>query len=277
MPRRSSGTWRPGGWIMTADLDLDAYFGRIGLGAVPEADLDGLRALHLAHATTIPFENLDIQMGLPIRLDLASLQAKLVQRRRGGYCFEHNTLFLAVLRRVGFKVMPCEARVRLGAVEVLPRTHMLLLAQVEGGTWLCDVGFGGEGLLHPVPMDGEAHGQFLNTYRVTCEGALRALQSFHHGAWEDLYAFVPEACHPIDFEMANHYTSTHSESRFIKTLTAQLPGRDVRRILRNLAYAELRGDQVEGRELELEEVIPTLREVFGIEVPEGARFRAFNT
>jgi len=249
------------------DLDLPAYLARIGLATVPEANLEGLRALHFAHATTIPFENLDIQMGLPIRLDLASLQDKLVRRRRGGYCFEHNTLFLGVLRCLGFLAAPCEARVRLGAAEVLPRTHMLLLAQVNGATWLCDVGFGGEGLLQPVPMGGAAHPQFLNSYRVVEEGPLRVLQSFHHGAWEDLYAFDPEPRLPVDFEVANHYTSTHPESRFLKTLTAQLPGPEVRRILRNHAYAELRGDQVEGRELAPEELIPTLRDVFGIEVP----------
>jgi N-hydroxyarylamine O-acetyltransferase len=262
---------------MSSELDLGAYLRRIGLAVPPAADLNGLRALHLAHACTIPFENLDIQLGLPIRLDLASLQAKLVRRRRGGYCFEHNTLFLAVLRAVGFEALPCEARVRLGAMELLPRTHMLLLVVVEGATWLCDVGFGGEGLLFPVPLDGQAHVQFQNTYRVSEEGGLRVLQSFHHGAWEDLYAFVPEPRFPIDFELANHYTSTHPGSRFLTTLTAQLPGPEVRRILRNRAYAELRGDATEGRELVPEEVIPILREVFGIEVPDGARFRAFES
>jgi N-hydroxyarylamine O-acetyltransferase len=259
---------------MSVELDLGAYLRRIGLAAAPVADLAGLRSLHFAHATSIPFENLDIQLGLPIHLDLDSLQAKLVRKRRGGYCFEHNTLFLAVLKTVGFDVIACEARVRLGALELLPRTHMLLLVGLEGATWLCDVGFGGEGLLHPVPLDGEAHGQFLNTYRVAAEGGLRVLQSFHDGAWEDLYAFVPEARFPIDFVLANHYTSTHPDSRFLTTLTAQLPGPEVRRILRNRAYAELRGDQAEGRELATEEVIPLLRGVFGLEVPEGARFRA---
>ena len=260
---------------MSAELDLAAYLRRIGLQAMPAADLAGLRALHVAHATTIPFENLDIQMGLPIRLDLPSLQDKLVRRRRGGYCFEHNTLFLAVLKAVGFEAIPCEARVRLGAPEVLPRTHMLLVVHLGGDRWLCDVGFGSEGLLWPLAMDGEPHGQSLNTYRVAEEGGLRVLQSFHLDAWVDLYAFQPEPRFPIDFEMANHYTSTHPESRFLKTLTAQSPGPKVRRILRNRAYAELRGNAVEGRELAPEEVIPTLREVFGIEVPEGARFRAF--
>jgi N-hydroxyarylamine O-acetyltransferase len=259
---------------MAADLDLSAYLRRIDCTGVWSPCLDTLRALHVAHATTIPFENLDIQLGLPIRLDLASLQAKLVQQRRGGYCFEHNTLFCAVLRQLGFEVMCCEARVRLGAPELLPRTHMLLVVTLEGTNWLCDVGFGGEGLLYPVRLDGEAHSQGLNTYRVTAEGKLCVLQSFHHGAWEDLYAFEPEARFPIDFEMANHYTSTHPESRFRKTLTAQLPGPEVRRVLRNRAYAEIRGDQVEGRELSLEEILPILRNEFGIEVPEGAQFTA---
>ncbi|WP_257306425.1 arylamine N-acetyltransferase family protein [Geothrix campi] len=263
---------------MSADLDLEAYLGRIGLAAPPRADLAGLRTLHLAHASSIPFENLDVQMGLPIRLDLASLQDKLVRRRRGGYCFEQNSLFLAVLRQLGFEVIPCEARVRRGATTLLPRTHMLLLVRMEGLHWLCDVGFGGEGLLHPLPLDGQAHTQFLNTFRVVEEAVgerLNVLQSWQQGAWEDLYAFRAEERFPPDFEMANHYTSTYPESRFVKTLTAQLSGPEVRRILRNRAYAEIRGDKIEGRELAPEEVIPLLREVFGIEVMEEARFRAF--
>lgn len=258
---------------MSAELDLGAYLGRIGLSAPPAADLAGLRALHFAHATAIPFENLDIQLGLPVRLDLASLQAKLVRRRRGGYCFEQNTLFQAVLGRIGFEVIPCEARVRQGTETVLPRTHMLLLVRLDGATWLCDVGFGGEGLLEPVPTDGKAHRQHLNTYRVASEGALLVLQSFHHGGWEDLYAFEPEARLPIDFEVANHYTSTHPDSRFMKTLTAQLPGPTVRRILRNRAFAEIRGDAVEGRELAPEEVLPVLGTIFGIDLPDGAVLR----
>jgi N-hydroxyarylamine O-acetyltransferase len=260
---------------MAIDLDLDAYLQRIGLGAPAGPALAQLFDLHLAHARTIPFENLDIQMGLPIRLDLVSLQAKLVHRRRGGYCFEQNTLFLAVLKTFGYDAMACEARVRLGATELLPRTHMLLLVQVEGAVWLCDVGFGGEGLLHPVRVDGAAHGQFLNTYRVVPEGPLQVLQSLRLGEWTDLYAFQPEPRFPIDFEMANHYTSTHPDSRFRATLTAQLPGPELRRILRNRAYAELRGDQATGWELSPEEVIQTLRDVFGLDLPPEARFMAF--
>jgi N-hydroxyarylamine O-acetyltransferase len=262
------------------DLDLDAYLRRIGFADEPRPDLPTLRALHLAHVTSIPFENLDIQMGLPIRLDLASLQAKLVRRRRGGYCFEQNGLFLAVLRRVGFDVLSCEARVRRGATELLPRTHMMLLVGQEGGRWLCDVGFGADGLIHPLLLDGQPHLQFHRRFRVVEEQdgeRLNVLQVLQGGEWTDLYAFKAEARHPVDYEMANHFTSTYPESRFVKTLTAQLVGPEVRRILRNRAYAEIRGEAVEGRELAPEEVIPVLRETFGLDVPEGVRFRAFDS
>ena len=254
---------------MPADLDLDAYLRRIGLASRPAADLTGLRALHLAHASTIPFENVDVLLGRPIHLDLASLQEKLVERQRGGYCFEHNTLFQAVLEGLGFEVMACEARVRLGVTGILPRTHMLLLVRVEGAPWLCDVGFGLEGLLHPVPQDGEAHAQFQNTYRVVPEDGLQVLQSFHRGVWEDLYAFVPEPRLPIVFEVGNHFTSTHPDSRFRRNLIVQQPGPEVRRLLRNQAYAEFRGEEVAGREVALEDLIPLLQDAFGLDLPEG--------
>ncbi|HEU4951204.1 MAG TPA: arylamine N-acetyltransferase, partial [Holophagaceae bacterium] len=95
-------------------LDLAAYFARIGFQGQAAADLRTLTALHEAHALAVPFENLAIQLGEGIRLDLDSLQDKLVRRRRGGYCFEQNGLLLAVLRELGFRVEAFEARVRLG-------------------------------------------------------------------------------------------------------------------------------------------------------------------
>ena len=262
---------------MADDLDLDAYLARIGRPGPVAPDATTLRALHAAHVASIPFENLDVQMGLPIRLDLDSLQQKLVGRRRGGYCFEQNTLFLAVLRRAGFDVVPCEARVRRGATTLLPRTHMLLLVQMEGGRWLCDVGFGADGPLEPVPMDGGPHRQPQGTFRVAAEAGgegLNVLQSLQDGAWADLYAFRAEERFPVDYEMANHYTSTYPGSRFVTTLTAQRQDAEGRHILRNRAYARIQGDRAEGRELAPQEVIPILREVFGLDVPEGARFRA---
>lgn len=261
---------------MSAEFDLAAYLRRIGLTAAPPVNLEGLGTLHLAHLQHIPFENLDVQLGRPIQLDLASLQAKLVQGRRGGYCFEQNRLFAAALEALGFPVITCEARVRRGATRLLPRTHMMLLVETEGRTWLGDVGFGGDGILLPVPLDGEERVQFFNRYRVVPEGPLCVLQVLGLGTWEDLYAFEPVARFPIDYEMANHYTSSHPESGFVKTLTAQICSPEVRRYLRNLAYSEVRGNVVEGRELTPEEVAPMLREVFGIDVPAGGPHQLVN-
>lgn len=255
-------------------LDLAAYFRRIGFTGAVSADLATLQALHFAHATAIPFENLAIQMGEGVPLDLDALQDKLVRRRRGGYCFEQNGLFLAVLRALGFDADPFEARVRLGTDAVLPRTHMLLRVRLPEGDHLADVGFGGEGLLHPVPMDGEPHPQFGRTYRVAEEGGLRVLQSKQLVAWNDLYAFEPVPRHPADFEMGNWYTSTHPESRFVKTLTAQRVTPEGRQVLRNLSFTVVAGDRAEERILEPAEVPQVLREVFGLEIPDGTLFKA---
>ena len=134
------------------EFDLPADLRRIGHAGAREPTLDVLREVHLAHATHIPFENLDILLRRPIRLDLASLQAKLVAGGRGGYCFEQNQLFAIALRALGFSVQALVARVRLGVRQVLPRTHMLLLVGIGGERWIADVGFGADGLLLPVPL-----------------------------------------------------------------------------------------------------------------------------
>lgn len=256
---------------MTA-LDLQAYLRRIGYQGAVEPTRRVLEALHLAHATHIPFENLDILLGRPIALDLASLQSKLVARSRGGYCFEHNLLFAAVLREFGFEPTLLAARVRFRTTAVLPRTHMLLLVEGEGSRWLADVGFGGEGLLLPVPFgNGEEARHYAWTYRVIEEAGAGTwiLQSRRNDAWMDLYAFTLEPQQSIDYEIANHYMSTHPDSRFVQTLTVQLPGPQRRMILRNRDLIEDRGDAVLERRIESdEEFVSALQEYFGLDMPE---------
>ncbi len=258
-----------------APLDLEAYFRRIGHDGLREPSLRCLEALHLAHATRIPFENLDIQLGRPVRIDLESLQAKLVRGGRGGYCFEHNTLFAAVLARLGFQVDTLEARVRLGTTEVRPRTHMALRVRLAEGDWLADVGFGGEGLRQPVPFGGEPCTRFDDTCRLRSEGRVTVLQRLQPEGWTDLYALEPEPALPVDFAMGNHYTSTHPESGFVRTLTAQLPSLEGRRILRNRTLTILRSNGAEVRELQgPEELLEVLRGHFGLDFPAGTRFRS---
>lgn len=255
-------------------LDVEAYLGRIGYSGRLQPVHAVLEAIHLAHATHIPFENLDILLKRPIRLDLASLQAKLVTGRRGGYCFEQNLLFSAVLQRLGFSVRQLAARVLYQSRRKLPRTHILLLVDVDGATWLADVGFGIEGLLLPVPLGGarEVH-QFAWTYRVTEADGEWILQSLRNGSWTDLYSFSLEPQLAVDFEPANHYTATHPESRFVRTLTAQLPTPEVRYILRNRELILDRGGSVTRRVLaDDDELLAVLAETFGLRFPAGTRF-----
>jgi N-hydroxyarylamine O-acetyltransferase len=262
----------PGGEVA---LDLDAYLGRIGYAGNLAPTPAVLEGLHLAHATSIPFENLDIQLGRPIRLDLGSIQAKLVGARRGGYCFEQNKLFGAVLERIGFRVRTLLARVRLGASRVLPRTHMILLVDGTDGPVLADVGFGTGGLLHPIPLSaGPEVRQFAWSFRMAQEPGLWVLQTQEGDAWQDLYAFSLEPQHPVDFEMSNWYTSTHPDSRFVQTLTAQRSAPEARFLLRNRVLIVIRGSQTLTRTVEDdEELLRVLSENFGLDFPPGTRFR----
>jgi N-hydroxyarylamine O-acetyltransferase len=255
-------------------LDLDAYLGRIGYSGRLQPDYAVLEAIHLAHATHIPFENLDVLLRRPIRLDLASLQAKLVTGGRGGYCFEQNLLFSAVLQGLGFSVRQLAARVIYRSGRKLPRTHMLLLVDLEGATWLADVGFGREGLLLPVPFgNGRESRQFAWTYRVVEAGGEWILQSLRNDSWTDLYSFSLEPQLAVDFEPANHYTATHPDSRFVRTLTAQLPTPDVRYMLRNRELILDRGGSVTRRVLaDDDELLAVLAETFGLRFPAGTRF-----
>jgi N-hydroxyarylamine O-acetyltransferase len=252
-------------------LDLPAYLRRIDYQGAVEPTRQALDSLHLGHATHIPFENLDVLLGRPIALDLASLQAKLVARRRGGYCFEHNLLFAAVLRAFGFEPTLLAARVRYRTTAILPRTHMLLLVEAGGSRWLADVGFGGEGLLLPVPFgSGEEARHYAWTYRVIEEAGSGTwvLQSRRDDAWLDMYAFTLEPQQAVDYEIANHYMSTHPNSRFVQTLTVQLPGPQRRMILRNRDLIEDRGDLVSERRLASDDdFAKILKESLGLDIP----------
>ena len=247
--------------------DLDAYFERISYQGQCTPSAATLAALQLAHATHIPFENIDVLLGKPIQLDLESLQTKLVVARRGGYCFEQNTLFAAVLEALGFPVTLLLARVRYRTSTVLPRTHLVLRVEVEGASWIADVGFGGEGLVQPLPLRADQvyqHGAWQ--YRLTQEGSLWVLQSMSNGHWKDLYAFSEEPQYAVDVEVANHYTSTHPETRFKKLLTVQLPQLAQRTFLRNNELLTETATETTSRTLTDDEVRQVLSEIFGIQL-----------
>jgi N-hydroxyarylamine O-acetyltransferase len=255
-------------------IDLDAYLARIGYSGCLDPTVETLRGLHFGHATCIPFENLDILLGRGITLDLKSLQAKLVERRRGGYCFEHNTLFAAILESLGFAVTRLAARVRFGSKTIRPRSHMLLSVDVDGEPWLADVGFGGEGLLYPICLHQEDEArQGVWRYRVYPEGEVHVLQSLHAEGWFDLYAFTREIQYPVDYIVSNHFTSTYPDSPFVRSLVAQRNGPDVRWALHDRELAEERPDGKATRSLPDDDaLLATLADVFHLHLPVGTRF-----
>jgi N-hydroxyarylamine O-acetyltransferase len=167
------------------------------------------------------------------------------------------------------------ARVRWGAPagSVRPRTHMLLAVDVEGETHIADVGFGGDGLLLPIPLrPGEPSRQFAWEYRIAAADAGFVLQSIRPEGWLDLYQFTLEEQYPVDYQVANWYTATHPKSVFRNMLRVQLPGPELRLMLVNRMLTET---TVKGsREIEIatgEGLLRVLEERFGLRIPEGTR------
>jgi N-hydroxyarylamine O-acetyltransferase len=204
-------------------FDLDAYLERIGLHGRAS-----MAAVHRAHATSIPFENLDPQRGVPVSLALGDLQRKLVAERRGGYCFEQNLLLKAALEALGAVTDLFLARVRFGAGGVTrPRSHLVLGVHADGASWHADVGFGLGGLFEPLPFGpGVAQMQSGWRFRVIEDGPELVLQTADGGEWVDLYGFVAQPVPFVDVETSNWWASTHPRSPFVTGLIAGIQGDD---------------------------------------------------
>jgi N-hydroxyarylamine O-acetyltransferase len=255
-------------------LNLAAYLQRIGYEGNLDPTLETLKELHFAHTSAIPFENLDILLGRGISLDLADLQAKLVASRRGGYCFEQNALFAAVLESLGFKLLRLAARVRFGATEIRPRTHMLLEVEVDNEPWLADVGFGCTGLRYPVLLrPGEPDRQGAWAFRVKSEGQVFVLQSQEPEGWLDLYAFTREPQFAVDYVLGNHFTATHPHSPFVQNLIVQKGSLSSRLSLRNRELTEVTALGTTVTTLAEDDLLlDLLADRFGLELPPGTRF-----
>lgn len=260
------------------DVNLTAYLERIGYAGPTTATLQTLRELQRHHAYAIPFENLAILMGDRIRLDLPSIERKLISARRGGYCFEHNTLLAAVLRTLGYRVIALLARVvwqRPADAPAQPRTHMLLRVELPEGPYLADVGFGPLTLTAPLRLDSE-HEQTTphETLRLRTLPECKVLQVRIAARWQDVYRFTDELQHPIDFELANWYTSTHPESRFVQNLVVSRVDPHARYVLHNMRLSEYRGDTIERQEIEgPEALLRVLAERFDLHLPPATRFQ----
>ncbi len=269
-------------------VDLDAYFDRTGYAGGREPSVETLHGLLAAHTSAIPFENLDVLLGRRISVEPEAVEAKLVRDRRGGYCFEQNTLLQYVLRGLGFAVTPISARVRHQKPRdfVPARSHLFLAVRVGDEDWLADVGVGSLSLTSAIRLVlNEPQETRHEPRRICSAGAWDGLKRrapdavlYHQvrlgDRWEDVAEFTLETMHPIDVEVANWYTSMHPTSHFRSRLIAARSTEHGRLTLQNRELKERRADgtvavRTLGTDAELLEV---LRAAFGLELPAGTRF-----
>lgn len=221
-------------------VHLDEYFRRVGYDGARAATLETLRRLHGLHSQAIPFENLSPFLGEPVKLDLESLEEKLVRRMRGGWCFEQNLFFSHVLRAVGFEVKTLAARVRwnVPAGVTTARSHMLMLVTIGGERFIADVGFGGLTLTAPLRLIADVEQPTLHEpYRLVALADAYILEAKIAGNWQALYVFDLHEQLQADYEVSNWYLANNPESQFVTGIIAARADADRRHALRNTWYS----------------------------------------
>lgn len=203
---------------------MKKYLHKLGYEGPLTPSYQLLKDLHRLHQAKIPFENLDILLNRIPALDEASLEQKLINSARGGYCFELNLSFANLLRSLGFEVQPRLARVLLLNPEVtqVPRTHVWLMVKLKSELYLADVGFGAGSVLDPVPLvPGAPFSQDKETFQIQELSGPKGLTLMreHRNEMKPLYWMDPSPVFPIDMVQSNYWVATHPSSRFRQGLT----------------------------------------------------------
>jgi len=248
-------------------VDLGAYFDRISYHGPAEPTLLTLRALTELHPAAIPFEAIDVLLDRGIDISPAAVDAKLIERRRGGYCYEQNGLFARVLRAIGFDVEGLASHVRWmsdAGAPLAPLTHRVLRVTIDGVPWLADVGFGSAVPTAPLRMDiSDPQPTQHETFRIVPMGPQRLLQALVEGDWRPVYSIAVEPWLEGQYEMANWYTSTHPTSHFRHRLIVTRTTPEARHILADGRLTTRRPDgTAEKRYLDADQIMTALETVF---------------
>ncbi|MGY3172298.1 N-hydroxyarylamine O-acetyltransferase [Pseudomonas sp. TE12234] len=255
--------------------DLALYLRRLGFDMPPAPTLETLRQLQLRHTGVFPFENLTTLSGEPVLIDLPSIEKKVLHEGRGGYCYELNNLYLALLQALGFDARGISGRVVMGQPEGAwtARTHRLSLVTLDGVRYISDVGFGGMVPTAPLLLD-TADEQLTphESYRIEQHADGYTLRARVAGEWRAMYIFDLQRQEDIDYAVGNWYVSTHPESPFARQLMVARTGEDWRRTLNNGSFAIHRmGSDSERREVaDVQALIGVLESEFDIRVPTHA-------
>lgn len=258
--------------------ELDAYFARTGYIGSRQPALETLHALTWHHATSIPFENLNVLLGRGISLTPEAIFRKLVHEKRGGYCFEQNNLLLLVLRALGYRVTPIGARVRWQVPRDVtpPRTHLFLRVHLPEGDWVTDVGMGAASLTGAIQLEFDRDLPTPHEKRRLVRDQGRMFHQLWTGTeWTDCCEFTLDVMHPIDCEVANWWTSASPASHFKTNVTVGRAGRDgTRKAIRLGEFTHRRSAEILTREPIVSDA--QLREIlsshFDLHFPEGTRF-----
>lgn len=262
-------------------MNLAAYFQRIGYRGPYQPNLALLSALTAAHTQSIPFENLDVLLGERISLEPDALFQKLVVDGRGGYCFEQNGLFLLILQELGFVVTPISARVRLQRPRdyTPPRTHVFVRVELDGESWLTDVGVGALSLTSPLRLVMFEEQPTLHEPRRLVREGERLFHQVRFGAeWQDVCEFTLEEMPPIDREVANWFTSAHPNSHFKNRLVvarAAPEGQRLSILNDQFTLRERYGTATTRQITSAEDLLQLLRAQFGLSFPASTRFAGF--
>ncbi|MCP1517509.1 N-hydroxyarylamine O-acetyltransferase [Pseudomonas migulae] len=258
--------------------NLALYLQRLGFDAPPAPTLDTLRQLQLRHTGAFPFENLTTLSGEPVLIDLPSIEQKVLHDGRGGYCYELNNLFLALLQALGFNARGISGRVVMGQPEGAwtARTHRLSLVILDDVRYITDVGFGGMVPTAPLLLDTQAEQRTPHEpYRIEQHADGYTLRANVAGEWRAMYIFDLQRQEDIDFAVGNWYVSTHPESSFARQLMVARTGEGWRRTLNNGSFAihRMGGESERLQVTDVDELVGLLEREFGIRVPEHATLK----
>jgi N-hydroxyarylamine O-acetyltransferase len=250
-----------------ANFTLSRYLERIGHAGDLRADSATLAALMRRQLFSVPFENLDVQAGRVVSLAPEDIVDKILARGRGGYCYEVNGLFAMALQALGIPYRFVAARPMFYPVR-RPKTHMALVARVEGADWLCDLGFGSYGIRAPLnlaDLDREVR-QDMDAFRLSrAEGGEYLLQARAAGQWQNQYGFDLSPQEWIDFAPANYLNSTHPDAIFVQKRVVVLHAESGRSILVGNTLKVVAADAVTETLLDDAAAVAALRQRFGLD------------
>jgi N-hydroxyarylamine O-acetyltransferase len=247
------------------NFDLQRYFERIAYAGAPQPDLACTTEIMRCHLRTVPFENLDVLAGRGISLAPQDIVEKIIDRRRGGYCYEVNGLFAMALsalgvswRFVGCRPMTYPAR--------RPRTHMAILATFASEEWLFDVGFGSYGIRAPMRLNdaGEVRQDFDTFQLFQPNEREYQLRAWVNDGWADQYCFDLSHHEWVDFLPANWLNSTHPDTIFMKHLIVMKQTPEGREILFGDRLKTVVRHQTEVRQVAANELTSVLWEYFDL-------------